>query len=257
MYHRFTHRIGKGKEQVWYHDNFLRGLPEHMEHMVRTKIKGDCSFNGNVPDFDVMPPLPIWDKQPPSDVLNEMEKAILKLKSLSSSRMQSDLAAMPPNHNDDNATDHQSLMHDANHPTFSSRSENNHPHEFGAVNFSNPDEQFMPPPISVPSSNFNDSQSVPFMHPHPPFPSNSMAYASISYQEIMQSSTAPRVQEQAPKSDVCPFSPIKHGGDGEVNFEPLPFRVDNNSCHGDDFSNFIERTIRNVEEDGSKAAKRT
>ena len=224
--------------------------------MVRTKIKGDCSFNGNVPDFDVMPPLPIWDKQPPSDVLNEMEKAILKLKSLSSSRMQSDLAAMPPNHNDDNATDHQSLMHDTNHPTFSSRSEH-HPSEFGAVNFNNPDEQFMPPPISVPSSNFNDSQSVPFMHPHPPFPSNSMAYASISYQEIMQSSTAPRVQEQAPKSDVCPFSPIKHGGDGEVNFEPLPFRVDNNSCHGDDFSNFIERTIRNVEEDGSKAAKRT
>ena len=212
-----------------------------MLHMVRTKIKGDCSFNGNVPDFDVMPPLPICDKQPPSDVLNEMEKAILKLKRSSSIVVQSDWAAMPPNLNETDLT-------------FSSRSEH-HLHEFGVVNFSNPDERFMPPPFSVPSFNFFGGQGVPSMHAHPPFPSKSMAYASNSDQEF-QSSTL-RVQEQAPKSDVCPFSPIKHGGDDEATFEPLPFRVDNNSCHGDDFSNFIESAIRNIEEDGSRAAKRT
>ena len=231
MYHRFTHRIGKGKEQVWYHNNFLRGVPEYMQHMVRTKIKGDCSFfRGDVPHFDDMPPLPIGDKQPPPDVLNEMEEAILKLKR-SSSFVQSDLKAMPPNLNETDLT-------------FSPRYEH-HPHEFGVVSFNNPDERFMPPRFSVPRFNFFGGQSVPSMHAHLPLPSKSMAYASASYQEV-QSPTL-RVQEQAPKSNVCPFSPIKQGGDDEATFEPLPFRFYNNSCHGDDFSNFIGSTIRHVE----------
>ena len=191
-----------------------------MQHMVRTKIKGDCSFfRGDVPHFDDMPPLPICVKQPPSDVLNEMEKAILKLKRSSSIVVQPDLAAMPPNLNETDLA-------------FSARSDH-HPHEFGVVNFKNTDERFMPPPFSLVSFNFFSGQSVPPMHAHLPFSSKPMAYASTSYQEV-QSPTL-RVQEQAPKSDVCPFSPIKHGGDDEATFEPLPFRVDNNSCVTDDF----------------------
>eukprot|EP00985_Skeletonema_marinoi_P013599 scaffold6774_cov77-Skeletonema_marinoi.AAC.1 len=55
-------RIGRGDEQVWFHDNFLRGKPEDMKHMVRTKIKGNTAVSNeedvSVPNFDDLPPLP-------------------------------------------------------------------------------------------------------------------------------------------------------------------------------------------------------
>ncbi|KAL7490536.1 hypothetical protein ACHAWT_000107 [Skeletonema menzelii] len=97
-------RIGRDK-QVWYHENFLRGVPAYMERLVRTKIKGNSvdSRDGRHPHFDDMPPLPNCHKEPP-DVLYEMEKAVLKMKS--SSATQYDLK-MPPN---ENVSDCQTLV---------------------------------------------------------------------------------------------------------------------------------------------------
>ena len=58
-------------------------MPESMEHMVRTKIKGngnsiDRSNDGRVPKFDDLPALPTCDKEPTA-VLEEMRRAILKI----------------------------------------------------------------------------------------------------------------------------------------------------------------------------------
>lgn len=233
------HRIGRGKEQVWFNDNFLRGVPEYLERLVRTKIKGDNTFVGIVPNFDDMPPLPICNKQP-SDVLDEMEKAILKMKS--SSHMQPGLV-MPPNNN---GTDRQTLLHDATDLSFSPRSENSR--EFGVdFNNNNPEEHFMPP--SLPSSNFNGSHSFPSVHVNSPFQADTHSSATMAYtyqacfEEMPQQVQSPMLRVQAPKSGVC-FSPIKHG---DQDFEPLPFRVGDNSCVGDEFANFIGSTIRHIE----------
>lgn len=232
-------RIGRGKEQVWFNDNFLRGVPEYLERLVRTKIKGDNTFVGIVPNFDDMPPLPICNKQP-SDVLDEMEKAILKMKS--SSHMQPGLV-MPPNNN---GTDRQTMLHDATDLSFSPRSENSR--EFGVdFNNNNPEEHFMPP--SLPSSNFNGSHSFPSVHVNSPFQADTHSSATMAYtyqacfEEMPQQVQSPILRVQAPKSGVC-FSPIKHG---DQDFEPLPFRVGDNSCVGDEFANFIGSTIRHIE----------
>eukprot|EP00984_Skeletonema_dohrnii_P027873 scaffold17571_cov154-Skeletonema_dohrnii-CCMP3373.AAC.3 len=82
---RLVGEIGRGNEQIWFHDNFLRGVPESMDCLVRTKIKGntvDSNDDRRILNFDDLPPLPIPDKQP-SAVLNEMENAILKIHSSS------------------------------------------------------------------------------------------------------------------------------------------------------------------------------
>jgi len=76
-------RSGRGDDQVWSHDNFLRGKPEDMKLMVRTKIKGNTggsSEDMRLPNFDVLPPLPVCDKQP-SAILDIMGSVILKLPS--------------------------------------------------------------------------------------------------------------------------------------------------------------------------------
>eukprot|EP00985_Skeletonema_marinoi_P013525 scaffold6728_cov68-Skeletonema_marinoi.AAC.2 len=80
-------RIGRGDEQVWHHDNFLRGKPEDMKHMVRTKIKGNTAISSedvSVPNFDDLPPLPVCNKRPTA-ILDVMEDAIMKLPSASAS----------------------------------------------------------------------------------------------------------------------------------------------------------------------------
>ena len=79
-----THRIGKGSDQVWYHDNFLRGKPECLKNMIRTKIKGDKSTVGQdvrVPNLEELPPLPILcNKLPSPEVLEVMKHVILSSK---------------------------------------------------------------------------------------------------------------------------------------------------------------------------------
>ncbi len=76
-------------------------MPESMNHMVRTKIKGnsnstvDSSDDDRAPNFDILPPLPVNNKQPSPAVLNEMEKAILKLQSSPGVMAHRDLTMAP------------------------------------------------------------------------------------------------------------------------------------------------------------------
>ena len=231
------HSIGRDK-QVWYHENFLRGVPAYMERLVRTKIKGNSvdSRDGRHRHFDDMPPLPNCHKEPP-DVLYEMEKAVLKMKS--SSATQYDLK-MPPN---ENVSDCQTLV--STDLTFSPRSEN---HCKFSVDFHDSEEPIMPP-SSIPSFYSNCSQSVPFVRDKPPFQADTSESMTYSYQSRFYEGTIRPVQSpirvQA-KSHACFTSPIKHTGDEDL--EPLPFRVDNDySDLGDDeFANFITGAIWHI-----------
>eukprot|EP00985_Skeletonema_marinoi_P024940 scaffold17845_cov58-Skeletonema_marinoi.AAC.1 len=117
-----------------------------MEHLVRTKIKGNIvgSINdGKIPNFDALPSLPICDKHP-SDVLNEMEKAILKIQNSSIA------------HRDDltmSTLSHASFIDATDHSTVSLGSES-------SCDFSvdvDPDEPFMSPPSLLPAAS-NGSQ---------------------------------------------------------------------------------------------------
>jgi len=83
-------RVGKKKckyQTIWYHDNFLRGVPQAIYQMVRVKVKGQAaaSFKRNrgddEPDFDGMPPLPS-NTTLPSDVLSIMEEVRLHFDSM-------------------------------------------------------------------------------------------------------------------------------------------------------------------------------
>eukprot|EP00984_Skeletonema_dohrnii_P026356 scaffold15700_cov61-Skeletonema_dohrnii-CCMP3373.AAC.1 len=116
-----------------------------MAHLVRTKIKGNAVGSiddGKIPNFDALPSLPICHKQP-SDVLNEMENAILKIHS--SSIAHRDLTMSTLSHTSFNdATDH---------PTISLGSES--PCDF-SVDL-DPDEPFMSPSSLLPAAS-NGSQ---------------------------------------------------------------------------------------------------
>ena len=76
-------RRGRGNDHLWYHDNFLRGKPEDMKLMVRTKIKSNAGGRGSsedmrVPNFDALPPLPVCNEHPAA-ILDIMESVIFKL----------------------------------------------------------------------------------------------------------------------------------------------------------------------------------
>src|SRR5210317_1604722 len=51
-------------QTIWYHDKFLRGVPQAIYRMVRVKIKAQAAASikknrgDDEPDFDGMPPLP-------------------------------------------------------------------------------------------------------------------------------------------------------------------------------------------------------
>eukprot|EP00984_Skeletonema_dohrnii_P032171 scaffold25734_cov120-Skeletonema_dohrnii-CCMP3373.AAC.1 len=113
-------RIGRGDDQVWYNENFLRGKPEDMKHMVRTKIKGNTAVSNEdvrVPNFDDLPPLPVCDRRPTA-ILDEMEHAILTTMPIASasgagaiahcgSTMRTVSPPQPGNFTCDNNTNHQ------------------------------------------------------------------------------------------------------------------------------------------------------
>ncbi|KAK1745661.1 heat shock factor family protein [Skeletonema marinoi] len=232
------HRIGRGNEKVWFNDNFLRGVPASMEHLVRTKIKGNIVGSiddGKIPNFDALPSLPICDKHP-SDVLNEMEKAILKIQNSSIAHRDLTMSSLS----------HASFNDVTDHPTVSLGSES-------SCDFSvdvDPDEPFMSPPSLLPAvSNGSQGQGVPFMRCHLPLQastSESMTYTNETSVEGSSHQAQSHVMLQADFNDLC-FSPLKHSND---DFEPLPFWVDNDSCVSDEFANFIGHAIQNVDFEG-------
>ena len=77
-------------QTIWYHDKFLRGVPQAIYQMVRVKIKGQAAASikknrgDDEPDFDGMPPLPS-NTTLPSDVLSIMEEVRLHFDSMSGS----------------------------------------------------------------------------------------------------------------------------------------------------------------------------
>lgn len=99
-------RVGKKKcknQIIWYHEKFLRGVPQAIYQMVRVKVKGQAAacFKRNrgddEPDFDGMPTLPS-NTTLPSDVLSIMEEVRLHFDSMpgSSSLSRSTLASLFP-----------------------------------------------------------------------------------------------------------------------------------------------------------------
>lgn len=229
-----NHRIGRGKEKAWYNENFLRGMPESMELLVRTKIKGnkvDSSDDIRAPNFYDLPTLPT-DKQPSDGVLDEMRKAVMKIGS-SISHLDRDLM-MPPTILRRQITDHRTVS-----PTSKSVCACEVCMDF------NIEEPFMLPPPHSPTS--NRSESLPLMRV--PLPLQAHNHLSHSYtnqdssegmsQQVHSHSHLP----QARSNDVY-ISPIRHS---DEDFEPLPFWVDNDSCFDDDFANFIEDAIHHVE----------
>ena len=229
-----NHRIGRGNKKAWYNENFLRGMPESMELLVRTKIKGstiDSSNDYRAPDFYQLLPLPT-DKQPLNDVLDEMRKAILKIGS-SISHLGRDLT-MPPTILHRQITDHR-FVSPASESACACKV---------CMDF-NLEEPFMLPPSHSPTS--DKSESVPHMHFHLPLQahnSQSHSYADQdsfegTYQQVHSHPRTPRARS----NDVY-ISPIRHS---DEDFEPLPFWVDNDSCLDDDFANFIEGAIHHVE----------
>ncbi len=190
-----------------------------MKHLVRTKIKGDAadsSDDGRVPNFDDMPSLPIRKKQPAA-VLDEMEKAILK--------MQGSSIAHPI------STPMQASFNDANHPIVS------------------PVLRPSALPSLLPTSNDdgNDNQSVPFMRFQLPFQastSESITYMNqTSFDEKSQSHQVESRMFRA-NSNAAHFSPLRQSIE---ELQPLPF-WDYDDCDlSDDFANFIEGAIHQVE----------
>lgn len=227
------HRIGGRNETVWYHNDFLRGVPESMKRLFRTKIKGNTvasSDDGTIPNFDDLPPLPIC-KQPSNNVLAEMGKAILKMHNQRISSIAPRDSTVPP------APLHARSNDAAVQLTVSPRSES--PFKF-SVGF-NPKEPSVLPPSYLPTS--DASQGVTFMMPLQVGTSESIASTNQTSFEgtscKVQSHIMP--QAQAESNDVS-FSPLKHNNE---DLEPLPFSVDNDPF--DDFANFIEGAIQPVE----------
>jgi len=229
-------RIGRGPDQVWYHDNFLRGAPESMQNMIRTKIKGngavDSSDDVRAPNFDNLPPLPVRDKLP-SDVLEVMEKAFLKLQSF--------LGVATPTYTNGTTNDHLLLL---------------------------------PAPRTETPCDFNvDYNQDPLQLPLPPHPHFSRTVSceshwhrpSVQQDDYTESPTyTNQSSDQEMYQPFCVDLPFRTHSMRRVDvddlflspvvssnndFEPLPFRDDNELC--DDFANFIQDAIHHVE--GCKA----
>eukprot|EP00985_Skeletonema_marinoi_P029793 scaffold29069_cov129-Skeletonema_marinoi.AAC.2 len=206
-------RIGRGDDQVWYHDNFLRGKPVDMKHMTRTKIKGKAAFSNEdvrVPNFDDLPPLPFCDKRP-SAILDEMAHAILNMP-LASGAIAHCSSTMPtlspPQGNLTGDTNHQMVWPN----TGGSQLMMNHC--VTAIHYHLP---------LLPADTIESTQP--------------MHQTRTSVVEPSYPTNSHMLREDV--NDFC-FSPPKQNKKDD--FEPLPFMDDNAPC--DDFASFIEGAIK-------------
>jgi len=256
-------RIGRGDDQVWFHDNFLRGKPEDMKHMVRTKIKGKSNTAASnedvrVPNFDDLPPLPVSDRRPTA-ILDEMEHAILTMPIASGagagagaiaiahcgSTMRTVSSPQPGNFTGDTNTNHQMIW---------PRTET--PYHFNVD--CNQDESFLelpPPPLFHRTvsgeSQFMMHHCVPVVHNHLPLlvPADTMESTQPMHQTRASSVEEPSyltyshmLREDV--NDFC-FSPLKQN---KEDFDPLPVMDDNDNAPCDDFASFIEGAIQLIRE---------
>eukprot|EP00984_Skeletonema_dohrnii_P000878 scaffold272_cov117-Skeletonema_dohrnii-CCMP3373.AAC.3 len=252
-------RIGRGDDQVWYNDNFLRGKPEDMKHMVRTKIKGNTAVSNEdvrVPNFDNLPPLPVCGRRPTA-ILDEMEHAILTTMPIASgagaggiahcgSTMRTVSSPQPGNFTCDTNTNHQIVWPKTETPYYQ-------------VNVGcNQDESFLelpPPPLFHRTvsgeSQFMMNHCVPVMHNRLPLllPADTttestqpMHQTRTSVEEPSYPTYSHMLREDV--DDFC-FSSLKQKQNKE-DFDPLPVMDDNAPC--DDFASFLEGAIQLIGE---------
>ena len=239
----FNYRIGRGNDQVWYHDNFLRGKPDDMKLMVRTKIKGDTAISSEdvrAPNFDDLPPLPVCDKRP-SAILDVMENAILKMPSPSGAiaHTGSSMSTVSPPQlgNFFGDTNHQMSMPKTETPCHFNVSCNQDESSF----------QIPSPPLFHRAVS-NESQFmmlpyVPNMHFHLPLQADTIKSAQPTQQASIEEPCHPTYSDMMRDNvnDSC-SSPLTQNS---ADFEPLPFMDDN--IPFDDFASFIEGAIQQIE----------
>ena len=251
---RYNDSIGRGDDQVWFNDNFLRGKPEDMKHMVRTKIKGSTAVSNedvSVPNFDDLPPLPVCGRRPTA-ILDEMEHAILNMPIASASgaggiahcgsTMRTVSPPQPGNFTCDTNTNHQMVW-----------PKTETPYHFNVD--CNQDESFLelpPPPLFHRTvsgeSQFMMHHCVPVVHNHLPLlvPADTMESTQpmhqtrASVEEPSYPTSSHMLREDV--NDFC-FSPLKQN---KEDFDPLPVMDDNAPC--DDFASFLEGAIKLIGE---------
>ena len=220
-----NHGIGSDDGQIWYHDNFLRGLPERMKLMVRVKIKGDKTVDSRgvdsqpPADFDKLPPLPSNDGPLPLDVLRTMEQVLLQLN------------AIPGASSENTATLEAAAKPDITLHEAISRI---YPNVMYGSDQSTCPDGFHPPFCPLARGISNES------------------IISVSSDDTRTTSHSSSGSAHLNNLHFCrplnlPFGRIKHHED----FEPLPFRKDDNSpCEDDhspdDFARFIGATIQHM-----------
>ena len=244
MMSHYIDRIGKGNDQIWYHVNFLRGKPENMKLMVRTKIKGNLAFTRETlidePNFEDLPPLPACDKRPAA-VLDVMEAVILKLPASASIAVDRCVSNKP-------TVSTPNLGNVTNHPMVLQRTET--PFQLN-MNY-NQDEclPLLPPPFQRAVSNENQGQAM-MTHFVP-----AMAQSYHSPLRVSSGSTPPSLEmhetsSQELQNHHAEYYHMLHGnlncenGDGD-DFEPLPFAFQDDNAPCDDFAAFIEGAIQQV-----------
>lgn len=236
MMPHYIDRIGRGKEHFWYHVNFLRGKPENMKLMVRTKIKGNLAFTRETlidePNFEDLPPLPACDNRPAA-VLDVMEAVILKLPARVSIAVDRCVSNKPtvsvPNLVNVTAGN--------NHPMVLQGTET--PFQFNMNCNENECLPLPPPPFHRAVSNENQGQAmmthfVPAMAQSYHSPLRVSSYGSAQLPLTMHETNAQELQNH--------HAEHYHMED----FEPLPFAFQDDNAPCDDFAAFIDGAIQQV-----------
>ncbi len=214
--------------------------------MVRTKIKGNTggsSEDMRVPNFDVLPPLPVCNKQP-SAILDVMENAILKLPNSIGATAHCGLAMPTMSHpqlgNVTAGNNYQMMVLPSIETTC----------QFNVIHRQD-NALEIPPPPTFHRSVSNESQFMmqpcvpttptPLMSYHLP---QQVDYIEPSPAEHQTSIDGPQCQEESHllQDNLGNFSlsSLQHDDD----FEPLPFMDDSTPC--DDFASFIEGAIQQI-----------
>ena len=230
----YIDRIGKGNDQFWYHGNFLRGKPENMKLMVRTKIKGNLISRETLidePNFEDLPPLPACDKRPAA-VLDVMEAVILKLPasaSIAADRCVSNkpTVSTPNLGNVTGGNNHPMVLHRTEAPC--------------QLNMNcNQDECLLPPPpFHRAVSNEGQGQAmmthcVPAMVKCYHSPLQVSSYGSTSSSLDLPETSSQELQNH--------HAEHYHMED----FEPLPLAFQDDNAPYDDFAAFIEGAIQEI-----------
>ncbi|KAL7494899.1 hypothetical protein ACHAWT_003454 [Skeletonema menzelii] len=237
------YRNGRSDEQIWYHDNFLRGKPEDIKLMTRTKIKGNMAIRSedvSVPDFYDLPPLPVCYKRPPA-ILDTMENAILILPTASGAVGQfvSTMPSLSPSQELGNVAGgkhHQAMV--------LSRTDSPRDREVNVDCSQGQSFQFqsLPPPHFCLISNGSQAMMnpcVPAMDYHSPLQVDTIG--STQPIPMHETSAQGHMLHGNLHYDFC------FGRRNDEDFEPLPFTYAGDYVPCDDFASFIEGSIHQIE----------